>query len=434
MPPLYKEARFPPDYRQAQVRQIMRALFKLRSLAITGLAGMGKSNLVRFVVSHPEVRPRYLQARADEFVLIHVDCSSLPANAEPELLEEISAELRSAKISPRPLSTEDSIRHRLREQILGLPSELTLVIAFDYFDAISAALNQTFFNYLFHLRNARPRGNMSFLFVTRRTLPDLGELQDLMDDDCVVGPLDPKDALGSLQRDEARLNVSFDATARERLIMCTGGHPGLLKNAAELVADGRANTGLSDEEFMRQLLRSQKMQNLCRALWSDLNSGEQSVLVRTVQGISISADESAARLEQYGILIRDPRGRPVLFSPLFGDFIRAQAPAPGALRIAAVYPNQARIETTTGEELVRLSPKLFALLKTLTDAQGQVLRADDLIAQVYGDEAAGVTDAALAQLVKRLRLTLDPHIQPLLNDRTYTCVETVRDIGYRLSA
>lgn len=36
---IYKEASFPSDYRE-EVRQIMGAVYKLRSIAITGLAGM----------------------------------------------------------------------------------------------------------------------------------------------------------------------------------------------------------------------------------------------------------------------------------------------------------------------------------------------------------------------------------------------------------
>ena len=52
--------------------------------------------------------------------------------------------------------------------------------------------------------------------------------------------------------------------------------------------------------------------------------------------------------------------------------------------------------------------------------------------QVYGDEAAGVTNAALSQLVKRLRWALDPRVRKMTNDLTYTCVETIRDVGYRL--
>ena len=50
---LYKEGTFPDGYRAAEVGQVLRALSRLRSITITGLAGMGKSNVVRFIVSHP---------------------------------------------------------------------------------------------------------------------------------------------------------------------------------------------------------------------------------------------------------------------------------------------------------------------------------------------------------------------------------------------
>jgi DNA-binding response OmpR family regulator len=86
-----------------------------------------------------------------------------------------------------------------------------------------------------------------------------------------------------------------------------------------------------------------------------------------------------------------------------------------------------------GERSIALSPKLFALLATLSEARGEVLTTDDLIRRVYGDEALGVTNAALSQLVKRLRAEIDPSVRRLIKDQSYTCVETVRDVGYKLN-
>ena len=103
------------------------------------------------------------------------------------------------------------------------------------------------------------------------------------------------------------------------------------------------------------------------------------------------------------------------------------------VRITAVFPNQARIEMPACEEWIALPPRVFALLRALTEARGQVLLGDELIAQVYGDEASGVTNAALSQLVKRLRGALDSCVQRVTNDPTYTCVETIRDVGCRLN-
>ena len=74
------------------------------------------------------------------------------------------------------------------------------------------------------------------------------------------------------------------------------------------------------------------------------------------------------------------------------------------------------------------------MLLALIEARGQVLPADAIISHVYGDEAAGVTNAALSQLVKRLRGVLNPCVQKLTNDPTYSCVETIRDVGYRLNS
>jgi DNA-binding winged helix-turn-helix (wHTH) protein len=443
MAPIYKEASFPAYYREAKVRQIMGAVYKLRSIAITGLAGMGKSNVVRFIVSHPQVRPRYLKERANDYAFVHVDCTSLAESNEAEILSEIAAQLRHDGLSAgdaHPPRVPHNIRRALKEQILSVESNLNLVLVLDYFDEAAAKLDKTFFNYLFHLRNARPRGNLSFIFATRRPIGHLHELQELLDDGCTIGPLSQKDALDSIRRDEARMGCTFDAAQRDKLIACTSGHPGFLKNAAELLGSGQVDTSLSGGEIARQLLQSDKVRNLCQELWNDLTTAEQGALLNAARGIPLSESvdgAGVAYLEQNGLLVRRKGGQGSLdvavFCPLFETFVREKFIASGAVRITAVFPNQARLETPTGEEWITLPPKLFALLLALSEARGQVLPTDEMISRVYGSEAAGVTNAALSQLVKRLRGALDPRVQRMTNDPTYTCVETIRDVGYRLN-
>lgn len=441
MDPIYKEASFPADYRKAKVRQIMGAVYKLRSIAITGLAGMGKSNVVRFIVSHPQVQPRYLKERANDYAFVHVDCAGLASSDEAEILGEIVAQLPRDGISVdagHPPQVSRRVRHILKEQILGVEPNLNLVLVLDYFDEAAAKLDKSFFNYLFHLRNTRPQGNLSYVFATRRPMGHLHELQELLDDGCIIGPLSYKDALDSIRRDGARLGCTFDAAQRDQLIACTGGHPGFLKNASELLCSGQVDVSLSEEEIARQLLRSDKVKNLCEELWNDLAPAEQSILLNTARDIPLSRSMDGAcvtYLEQSGVLVRKNGGLDVaVFCPLFDTFVReVKSAVSGAVRITAVFPNQARIETSTGEEWVTLPPKLFALLLTLTEVRGQVLRSDEIISHVYGGEAAGVTNSALSQLVKRLRGILNPRVQRMTNDLTYTCVETVRDVGYRLN-
>jgi len=436
--PIYKESNFPSDYREAQVRQIMGAVYKLRSIGITGLAGMGKSNVVRFIVSHPQVRPRYLKERADDYAFVHVDCAGLAGGDEAEVLGEIAAQLYREGIAggiagvPR---VPRSVRHILKERILSVEPGLNLVLVLDYFDGAAAELDKSFFNYLFHLRNSRPQGNLSYIFATRRPMGHLHELQELLDDGCVVGPLSRKDGLDSIRRDEARLGCAFSAAQRDRLISCTGGHPGFLKNAAELLCSGQVDTSLPGEKVARQLLQSGKVENLCEELWNDLTPAEQAVLLEVATNAPPPRSLDDARvvyLEQSGLLAREAE-RQAIFCPLFEVFVHGKAAVPGAVRIAAVFPNLACIETSMGEERVTLSPKLFALLLAFTEAGGRVVSTDELIIRAYGDEAGGVTNAALSQLVKRLRGVLNPRVQRMVNDPTYTCVETVRGVGYRLN-
>jgi DNA-binding winged helix-turn-helix (wHTH) protein len=441
---IYKEAGFPADYREAQVRQIMGAAYKLRSIAITGLAGMGKSSVVRFIVSHPQVRPRYLKERANDYAFVHVDCAGLANSDEAEVLGAIVAELHrdgmSADNAPLPQAS-GPIRHILKEHILGVEPNLNLVLVLDYFDEAAAKLDRAFFNYLFHLRNTRPQGNLSYVFATRRPMGHLHELQELLDDGCVIGPLSRKDGLDSIQRDEERLGCVFDAAQRDRLFTCTGGHPGFLKNACELLGSGKVDASLPGGEIARQLLQSDKVKNLCEELWGDLIPAEQSTLFTAARDVPLSRSVDGAcvtYLEQSGVLVRRKGGQDSLnvaiFCPLFETYVReVKSPTSGPVRIMAVFPNQARVETSSGEEWITLSPKLFALLLALTEAQGQVLSADAIISRVYGNEAVGVTNAALSQLVKRLRGVLNPHVRRMTNNLTYNCVETIRDVGYRLN-
>jgi hypothetical protein len=437
MSPTYKEASFPIDYRAAEVEQILSALYRRRSIAVTGLAGMGKSNVVRFIVSHSQVRSRYLKERADDTRFVHVDCAGLIAATETDLLGEVLFQLCHGESDPpRDLST---VWRALKAAVLDLPPNLNLVLVLDYFDALAPVLSEPFYNRLFHLRNTRPQGNVSYVFVTRRPLASLYELQELLDDACAVGPLSHADALVSIRRDEERLGCAFDSAQREKLIVCTGGHPGFLKNACELLCSGDVDLGFSDDALARQLLRSGKVRNLCQELWDDLTPAEQVLLVRVARGdgLPLAADPSCvAVLERSGVLVLgDPVGVEdvSIFSPLFEGFVCEIGAAPGDVAIAVEFPNRARIRTAAGEESVTLSPKLFALLAILCEARGNVSTTDDLIRRVYGDEALGVTNAALSQLVKRLRAAIDPRVHRLIKDQAYTCVETIRDVGYKLN-
>lgn len=430
-----REARFPPDYRQTEVRAIMAAVYRLRSVAVFGPAGMGKSNLVRFAAAHPQVHQDYLRERAAQTAFVHVDCTGLLESGELDLLGEMAAQLQRGGLAPAaaPFPAElRAARYALKEQVLAVPAERNLVLLLDNLDEVVQKVSRTFFNYLSSLRNARPLRNVVYLFVTRRPLGPLHELQELFDDPVVVGPLDDRDAHAMLEREAGRLGCIFTPAEMDRLVGCTGGHPGFLKNASELLAGGQLDAGLPDDTWVREMLATERIRFLGEELWADLTPPERGLLLGIETRPESEGHPVAAWLLRCGIL-RASRGLLRPFCPLFAALVRAKTSPAGPARIAAVFPNRAHIETPAGERWVPLPPRLYALLLALTRTPGRAVAADELIAQVYGSEAAGITDAALAQLAKRLRAALDPSGQQLTGDPTYRSIETVWGVGYRLN-
>ncbi|RPI53226.1 MAG: ATP-binding protein, partial [Chloroflexi bacterium] len=293
--PIYKESAFPPEYRRAEAGQILGAVYRLRSIAVTGLAGMGKSSVVRFCVGHREAQALHLAGRAAATAFVHVDCVGLACGDEDEVLAEILAQLQRERLVP-PVSPgpNGAARRRLKDAILALDPGLHLVVALDELDQAAAHQSRPFYNYLAHLRNSRPRGNLSYILAGRRLLGPLYELQELLDDPCSIGPLAHADALESLRRDEQRLGFAFDDAQREALVVITGGHPGFLKTAAELVASGRADTAQPAAGLARQMLASNKMASLADELWRDLAEGEQATAAKIAQGLPLDPTSDAA--------------------------------------------------------------------------------------------------------------------------------------------
>ena len=434
----YKEAFFPPDYREADVKKIMDAIYKLRSVSVIGLAGMGKSNIMRFIVSHPEVKKRYLGDKAEDFSFIHVDCAG-PGCDERGIYGEILCQLREKmglEDIPYP-DTSDTrqLQRALRRQVSNIEARLNLAIIFDYFDEAYPRLGKGFFNYLAHLRNSRQRGNISYVFATRRQLDHLYELQELLDDVCWIGPLGYNDALGSIRRDEQRLGWVFSAAERDKLIAYTGGHPGFLKNACELLKDGEIDLADPEDEVMDQLLRSDVIRNLCEELWDDLTDEERRVLITKARNIPAAGlmDGAAAQyLKQSGLLVEAEGGKAAIFCKLYETFVRELEAGREGLSIIAVTPNKVQIETPAGTAEITLPPLLFKLLGCLTEERGKVYTVDEIAIKVYG-YGEDVSDQAVAQLVKRLRKSIDPLVREMINEPTYTCIENVRGVGYGLN-
>lgn len=426
--PTPKEAFFPVTYRAAQVRAIMHALARRRSIAVYGLAGMGKSNIFRFLVSHPHLKTHYLGAEAKRFQFILIDCNLGDTRTEDGLLRELDFQLERAGLAPKPsLSTKLTPRHAIRLRLEATDPAHVIVLLVDPLDAAFAQFEHSFWAYLRGLRDLQ--GNVVYVLGARRPPPPLRELQELLTEACWVTPLTRQDALDSIARDAKRLDVTFSPRDQALLVQLTGGHPGLLKNCAELAGRGTISLRQPVETMLRDLLACETIHQVCQDLWSDLSAEW-----KTLQGLAlnvspVSADDRALDFLQRAGVIHKTRAAYEIFSPLLRAYIVSNLPRVIHVRVGA--SGDVMLESWQGAQPLKLGDSAFQLLRafagqpTETHTRAQLARVLALGDPHYSDEA-------VMAHVKRLRKILNDALRPLVGDEHFRAIVPARKQGYRL--
>lgn len=430
----FKEANLPPTYRHREVDCIVGALALQRSVHVVGLSGMGKSNLLRFLVSHPEVLKIEPYALA-EIGLLYVDCNKLnPPNSLNFYRECISR-----------IQSEEDLTSNIDEYLLYKQLELALrmldarifvVFVIDRFESLYDKTDQAFFSQLRNLRDEARRGRMAFILGSQRPPGDLYDIERLFSDTCWVGPLTAADQAEFFTRHESRLRIEVEASWREVLWRLTGAHPGLLKNAIEwFKRQGKPEAKANEVSLLQDLLNYAPIHKHCHALWQSLTEAEQNFLLHlnTITGTESVVD----RLQKAGVIVAGQDGLRI-FSPLWETYLRQNILSQQALK-----PMKVELDATTRrvvlqwrgqtEETVINRDLVFRLLQVLSTDPEKIYSKDEIINMLYqGEKVQDVYDDALFQLVTALRKSLDPLVTRLCPAMTKTCIQNVRGIGYRL--
>ena len=71
----FQEASWPDGYSGTSIKQILNALLVQRSLQVVGLSGLGKSTLLRYFFSHPELLTKHTDFAFDDIFTIYIENS-----------------------------------------------------------------------------------------------------------------------------------------------------------------------------------------------------------------------------------------------------------------------------------------------------------------------------------------------------------------------
>jgi hypothetical protein len=313
-----------------------------------------------------------------------------------------------------------------------------LVFLLDQLDEVYKSLNPRVFANLRAIRD-QFKYRVSYIVFTREELPHLSsvpeseEFYELLSSNVIgLGPYNHEDAWTLLRRVAGRYGREPDSTLGERLIVLTGGHPGLLKAAYMAAMRGDIALPEADAKAVQTLLADASVQTECQKLWEGIREDEREALrsLSADNSLSLSDPDLLRRLRLKYLVVESGEGIAV-FCPLFASYVsRQQVVRPPETKIQAkhICLDDYGDVWVEGQKLEpHLSQLEFALLSYLCSRPGKLCTRDDIIEVLYPEsDPGGVSDDAVNSLVERLRKRIERGRKPP------KYIITVHGRGYRL--
>lgn len=238
---------YPPDYRSREVQFILNAVQAGDCVAVVGLSGAGKSNLVGFLANRsPLAAPRSAL----------IDCNRLP-DASPQALFSLARRTlgEAQPADDEYLALEVAIEQRLASQPEGMS------LLFDRFDSLTLS-NTAMFSNLRALRDAF-KYRLTYITFTRRPLDPHTELAELFFSNTLwLGSLSESDARWNVTYFIQRKGIAWDAPTVQQILHVSGCYPSLLRAVCEAHADGAPLDA-------RSLLEHSSVQRRVEEFWAD---------------------------------------------------------------------------------------------------------------------------------------------------------------------
>lgn len=438
----------PLTFRAEVVKPIMHCVAAGDSCSIVGIGSVGKSNLLRFL-QREGVRRAYLDNEWNACLFVHVDVNKMLKRSlwglSELMLHQLMIELTNQGADEAALETVDDLHRKATEpktrylalryldRAVGIACNrlgLRLVFLFDEFDDLCRTMSPHGFAALRALRDDY-KYQLMYVVATRlelNRLPDeiaeIEAFEELVSPNTIyLGPYSEADARFMLHRLEARHNIRLNDEIANRLLAATGGHPGLLRAAYQAAIK-------YPSDLSGALALSPQVQDECRRIWLSLVPDEQRVIASLASDTPVGEHQAdVLELLRHKRMIGGPwTDQDLVFSPLFAEYIKQQRPLVGAY----IHVDRKRRIVWVGSRAIRgLSRLEYKFIAYLEEKRGQVCSRDELAQHLYPDDmspkGAGVTNARLDAVVKRVR----KRIEPLPGKPQY--IVTVRGHGFRLA-
>ena len=360
-------ARYPSSYRSSEISQILPVLQAGECISIIGLSGAGKSNLLGFLANRQDLFqpcPR----------LVLVDCNRMQEATPKAFIGLLRLALTGiAFTEPGGLSIKDDIVSidRLLASLQENVSGISLLI--DRFDLLAGLPEPALvYGNLRALRDSYKYW-LTLAPASRRPLDDNTELAELCYANILwLGPLSEGDAHWTIQTYAERVGIQWDAGVERTMLDFSWGYPSLLRAICEAYASGAPLD-------LPALRTHPAVERRVAEFWAD------------------GPDAQALQKSRLA-------GHPLLGAPA--------APAKSAPVI----------------DSAQLTAKEHSLWEYLQSHPDKVLEKDELIQAIWPEDKIfmqGVRDDSLAQLIRRLRVKLEP------NPAEPTYIRTIPGRGYR---
>lgn len=420
------------------------------SCVLVGLPGSGLQRFVDFL-TRPDTQMHYLGAQLSSYpdapLLLKVNCKRVTELSEWGLSELLlttlveGCNLRPQTVSLQPelkdlrmdviLHKNDILAQRHLEQAVDIfiqRANHRLYFLLSEFDELYKNLPEIALDHLRALRNQHKYAvNYAMCLHQYPELlrPDADDqLSAWMAHNVItVGHYSQEDAGRMIDQLEARKDSKLPPPEREKLLELSGRHAGLISAlfthmtaSASEPGSARWEAWLENASPVPSAVLAQ-----CRHIWDELEEEEQQALVQLQHGMPLSS-RPIQQLLTHKQLITQHEDQPAIFSPLFARFVHMQGTT-GADQLSV---DEQKHTITLGTRVIsKFSKSTFQLLAYLYRNKGRVCEKDEIIRAIYGDNAKGISEQALSNLVKRAR-------QDLNVSRPQRYLHTVHGVGFQL--